>query len=187
MLRARSPDGVDAIRTWKDSHGELLGWTTGPRLVDCWFVPDEGTFLAVVDGPDEESFRPLVGSTADALGVPAAEVELHPLIDPIPDWPFRGEPAVADPTRREPRPTRWERIDIGPDDRTLRISFVHGIANGLHHVDIDEDDEEVRVSVFLGLNHEWGGGGYVLIGIGGWVAVRTKEPVGRRYVNDGWR
>src|SRR3954470_21243103 len=98
MLRARSPDGVDAIRTWRDSHGELLGWTTGPRLVDCWFVPDEGTFLAVVDGPDEESFRPLVGSTADALGVPAAEVELHPLIDPIPTGRSGGSP--PSPIRR---------------------------------------------------------------------------------------
>ncbi len=80
---------------------------------------------------------------------------------------------------------RWEWIDIGADDQTLRIEFVHGVVDGLHHVEVDEDDEEVRVTVFLGMNHGVQEGAYDLAGIGGWTPVQTSKPVGRRYVNDG--
>lgn len=142
-----------------DEHGPLLGWSVGPRLVDCWLVPQDGVFMAVVDGPDESSFEPLIASTAAAFDVPADQVELRPLAPAREAWPFRGAPAREDPTRREPRPTRWERIDVGADDRTLRVLYIHGIPNGLHHVELHEDDEEVRVTVYLGLNHDWAGVG----------------------------
>jgi hypothetical protein len=57
--------------------------------------------------------------------------------------------------------------------------------DGLHHVELYEDDEEVRVTVFLGLNHDVTDGSYVLIGMSAWTTAHTAQPVGRRYVNDG--
>jgi hypothetical protein len=69
--------------------------------------------------------------------------------------------------------------------RALRKEFIHGIPDGLHHVDLYEDDEEVRVTVYLGLNHDWTGGGYVLIGIRAWATLTTARPVAHRYINDG--
>jgi len=80
---------------------------------------------------------------------------------------------------------RWERIDIGPDDQTLRIEFIHGVIDGLHHVEVYEDDEEVRITVFLGLNHDVQGGAYAPVGIGAWTTVHTSQPLGRRYIHDG--
>jgi hypothetical protein len=35
---------------------------------------------------------------------------------------------------------------------------MHGIVEGLHHVEWYEDDEEVVVTVFLGINHDFRGG-----------------------------
>jgi hypothetical protein len=44
----------------------------------------------------------------------------------------------------------WDWIDIGPDDQTLRIEFLEGVVHGLHHIEIDEDDENIQVTVFVG-------------------------------------
>jgi hypothetical protein len=142
-------------------------------------------FIAVLDGPDAASFEWLVESTASALGLPTGAVELRTLTGLRDRWAFQGEPAVEDRTRRNPRPTRWQRIDVGPDDQTIRVEFVHGIPDGLHHVESHEDDEEVRVTVFLGLNDDRAGGGFVLMGIRAWTTHMTAAPVGRRYINDG--
>jgi hypothetical protein len=162
-----------------------MGWTTGPRLIDCWFAPADGALLAIVDGPDESSFTPLIETTASALGVSEEDVALEALTDMRNRWAFGGEPAVEDSRRRNPRPTRWSWIDVGPDDQTLRVQFIHGIPDGLHHIELYEDDEEVRVTVYLGLNHDWTGGGYVLVGITAWATVTTARPVAHRYINDG--
>ncbi|MGH2577418.1 MAG: hypothetical protein ACRDG9_06670, partial [Actinomycetota bacterium] len=64
----------------------------------------------------------------------------------------RGDATTLDRSRRNPRPVSWDWIDIGPDDQTLRIEFLHGVVDGLHHVEVDEDDENVRVTVFIGLD-----------------------------------
>jgi hypothetical protein len=74
---------------------------------------------------------------------------------------------------------------VGPNDQTLRIQFIHGIPDGLHHIELYEDDEEVRVTVYLGLNHDWTGGGYVLIGRTAWTTATTARPVAHRYISDG--
>ena len=59
---------------------------------------------------------------------------------------------VPDPSRTNPRPVSWDWIDIGPDDQTLRIEFLEGVVDGLHHIEIDEDDDNVLVTVFVGLD-----------------------------------
>jgi hypothetical protein len=106
-------------------------------------------------------------------------------------YAFMGEPTVPDPTRANPRAVRWDRIDVGADDRTLRIEYIHGIMDDLHSSELNEGDEEVRVTVFLGSNPEPRDApgeeprGYTLVGISGWTSIETKEPVGRRYINDG--
>jgi hypothetical protein len=97
----------------------------------------------------------------------------------------RGEAASPDTSRRSPRAVPWDWIDIGPDDQTLRIEFVHGVVDGLHHLDVDEDDDEVRVTVILGLNHDLRGGAYVAVGLTAWTTAVTDRPVGRRHVTDG--
>jgi len=148
LLRAPAPDGLDTLERWTKALGARLTYTEGPRLVDAWLVPADKAFIVLMDGPDEASFGWVVEETAAVLGVPQEAVELRSLVDLRDRWAFRGEPAVADPTRRNPRPVRWHWIDVAADDHTLRIQFTHGIVDGLHHLELYEDDEEVRVTVF---------------------------------------
>jgi hypothetical protein len=185
LLTAPAPDGLDTLERWSDSVGGRLRYTEGARLVDAWLIPADERLVAFIDGPDEASFDSVVEQTAQALGVPRQVVELRTLVSLRDRWAFRGDPTVSDPARRDPRVVRWEWIDVAPDDRTLRVEFVHGVIDGLHHVEIYEDDEEVRVTVFLGLNHDFRGGAYALLGIGAWTTAKTNQPVGRRYINDG--
>jgi hypothetical protein len=147
--------------------------------------PADERLVAVMDAPDEASFDWVVKETARVLGISEQVVELRILVGLRDRWAFGGDPAVPDPTRRDPRLVRWDRIDVEADDQTLRIEFVHGIIDGLHHVEVYEDDEEVRVTVFLGLNHDFRGGGHVLMGVLAWTTAKTHQPVGRRYITDG--
>jgi hypothetical protein len=177
--------GLDSVWTWLEAFGARLTFTDGARLVDVWLVQDDDEFIALLDGPEPSSFDWLVDETAKLLSLPHDEVALRWLRGARDRWAFRGQAAILDPSRRNPRPVRWERIDIAADDRTLRIEFVHGVIDGLHHVEVYEDDEEVRVTVLLGVNHDFRGGAYALAGITAWTSVKTNQPVGRRYVNDG--
>ena len=185
LLSAPAPEGLVTLDRWSESLGGRLRFTDGARLVDVWLDPGGERLIALMDGPNETSFDWVVEETAQALGVSKQVVELRRLISPRDRWAFRGDPAIPDPTRRDPRAIRWDRIDVAPDDRTLRIEFIHGVVDGLHHVEVYEDDEEVRVTVFLGLNDDFRGGAYVLVGDGAWTTATTTQPVGRRYVNDG--
>jgi hypothetical protein len=185
LLSAPAPEGLATLERWGDSVGGRLGYTEGPRLVDVWLVPADERLVAFMDAPDEASFDWVVEETARVLGISKQVVELRMLVSLRDRWAFRGDPAVPDPTRRDPRLVRWDRIDVAADDQTLRIEFVHGIIDGLHHVEVYEDDEEVRVTVFLGMNHDFRGGGHVLMGQLAWTTAKTHQPVGRRYINDG--
>jgi hypothetical protein len=185
LLRAPAPDGVATLERWSDSLSGRLRHTDGARLVDAWLVPADGHFVAFMNGPDEVSFDWVGEETAAVLGISREAVELRMLVGLRDRWAFRGEPAVSDPTRRNPRPVRWDRIDVAPDDQTLRVEFIHGAVDGLHHVELYEDDEEVLVNVFFGIDHDFHGGAVAAMGIIGWTSIRTAEPVGRRYVNDG--
>jgi hypothetical protein len=64
--------------------------------------------------------------------------------------------AVPDPSRRNPLPVPWDWIDIGPDDQTLRIEFLEGVVHGLH-IEIDEDDKNIQVTVFVGVDPDFHG------------------------------
>lgn len=185
LLRAPAPDGLATLERWSESLGGRLRYTEGARLVDAWLVPADERLVAFMDGPDEASFDWVVEETARVLGVSRQVVELRTLVSLRDSWAFRGDPAVPDRTRRDARLVRWDRIDVAADDQTLRIEFVHGVIDGLHHVEVYEDDEEVRVTVLLGLNHDLRGGAYVAVGIGAWTTAKTLQPVGRRHINDG--
>jgi hypothetical protein len=185
LLSAPAPDGLATLERWSESLGGRLRHTEGARLVDAWLVPADERLIAFLDGPDEVSFDWVVEETARVLGVSRQVVDLRMLVSLRDHWAFRGDPAVPDPTRRDPRLVRWDRIDVAVDDQTLRIEFIHGVVDGLHHVEVYEDDEEVRVTVFLGLNHVFRGGGQVLMGLLAWTNAKTNQPVGRRYINDG--
>jgi hypothetical protein len=185
LLRAPAPEGIATLERWSDSLSGRLRYTDGARLVDTWLVPADGYFVALMDGPDEVSFDWVGEETAAALAISRDAVELRMLVGLRDRWAFRAEPAVPDPTRRNPRPVRWDRIDVAPDDQTLRVEFIHGVVDGLHHVELYEDDEELLVTVFLGTNPDFHGGAVVAVGMMGWTSIRAAEPVGRRDVNDG--
>jgi len=185
MLRVPAESGLDSVWTWVDAFGARLRYTYGVRLADVWLVEDDDEFIAILDGPEPGSFDWLLDETARLLNLPRDEITLRSLGGAKDRWAFQGEAAIPDPSRRNPRPVRWERIDIAPDDRTLRIGFVYGVIDGLHHVEIYEDDEEVRVTVLLGVNHDFRGGAHVAVGMTAWTTIKTNQPVGRRYVNDG--
>lgn len=97
----------------------------------------------------------------------------------------RGGAAIPNPSRTNLRAVPWDWIDVEPDDQTLRIEFLHGIVDGLHHIEIDEDDRDIRVTVFLGLDPDLRGGAYAPVGLTGWTKGKTSRPVGRRRISDG--
>jgi hypothetical protein len=97
----------------------------------------------------------------------------------------RGDAAIPNPSPTNLRAVSWDWIDVEPDDQTLRIEFLHGIVDGLHHIEIDEDDRDIRVTVFLGLDPDLRSGAYVLVGLTGWTKAKTGRPVGRRRIIDG--
>lgn len=83
------------------------------------------------------------------------------------------------------RPVPWDWIDIGLDDQTLRIEFLEGVVNRLHHIEIDEDDERIQVTVFVGLDPDLRGGAYVAVGFTAWAMAETNRPVASRRISDG--
>jgi hypothetical protein len=185
LLSAPAPEGVATLERWSESLSARLRYTEGARLVDAWFVPADGRLVAFLDAPEERSFDWVIDETARVLAISPETVELRMLVSLRDRWAFRGDPAVPDPTRRNPRAARWDRIDVAADDQTLRVEFMHGIVDGLHHVELYEDDEEVLVTVFLGVNYDFRGGTVADVGMIGWTSIQAAEPVGRRYVNDG--
>jgi hypothetical protein len=97
----------------------------------------------------------------------------------------RGDAAVPDPSRTNPRPVPWDWTDIGPDDQTLRIEFLEGVVDRLHHIEIDEDDESIQVTVFVGLDPDVRGGAHVVVGFTAWAMAETNRPVASRRISDG--
>jgi hypothetical protein len=176
LLSAPAPEGLATLEQWSDAVGGRLRYTEGARLVDAWLVPTDERFVAFMDAPDDASFDSVVEQTAQVLGIPRQVIELRMLVSLRDRWAFRGDPALADPARQDPRLVRWDRIDVAADDQTLRIEFVHGVIDGLHHVEVYEDDEEVRVTVFLGMNHDFRDGAYVLRALG---RGRLPRPISR--------
>jgi hypothetical protein len=138
LLSAPAPEGVATLERWSESLSARLRYTEGARLVDAWFVPADGRLVAFMDAPEERSFDWVIDETARVLAISPETVELRMLVSLRDRWAFRGDPAVPDPTRRNPRAARWDRIDVAPDDQTLRVEFMHGIVDGLHHVELYE-------------------------------------------------
>jgi hypothetical protein len=98
---------------------------------------------------------------------------------------LRSQPAHADTSRRNATPVRWGWIGIGPDDQTLRIEFLEGMAQRLHHVEIDEGDANIQVTVFVGMDVDAPDGAYAAVGFPRWVTATTDRPVGDRRISDG--
>jgi hypothetical protein len=185
LLSAAAPEGIATLDRWRESLSGRLRYAGGVRLVDAWFVPADGRFVAFMEAPEERSFDWVIDETARVLAISPEAVELRMLVSLRDRWAFRGDPAVPDPSRRNPRAVRWDRIDVGADDQTLRVEFMHGIVEGLHRVELYENDEEIVVTVFLGISHDFHGGFVAAVGLIGWTGIQTAEPVGRRYMNDG--
>lgn len=97
-----------------------------------------------------------------ASGVAAQDVTPTPVVlEPQPGslvHDASGEASMpeyleADPSIVDPTPTTWERIEIGPDGRSLRVVFSTGATGcyGLARVEIDRSDTVPVVTVWTGL------------------------------------
>jgi hypothetical protein len=96
-----------------------------------------------------------------------------------------SQPTHADTSRTNAMPVRWDRIDIGLDDQTLRIEFLEGMVHGPHHVEIDEGDDSIRVTVFVGMDPDAPEAAYAAVGYCRWVTAITNRPVADRRISDG--
>jgi hypothetical protein len=170
---------------WLERFAGAMRFSDGARLADTW-IGSDGMVVALLDAPKVEDFDWAVEETAKELLIPREGIELIELSGSRERFTFMGDPAVPDPSLRDPHPVGWNRVDVGPDDRTLRIEYIHGVDNDIHSVKLDEDDYTVAVTVFLGsYPPQEGIHGVVLVGIVGWASLRTKDPVGRRRILDG--
>jgi hypothetical protein len=172
---------------WLDRFAGAMRLSDGARLSDTW-IGSEGSVVALLDAPKVEDFDWVVDETAKELSIPRERIELIGLSGTRDRFAFMGDAAVPNPRLKNPHPERWERVDIGPDDRTLRIEYMHGVVTDLHSVEVTEDEYRVYVTVRLGWNppedDEKGLRAYVLVGIMGWTSVVRREPVGRREIVD---
>lgn len=80
---------------------------------------------------------------------------------------LEADPAIVDPT-----PPSWERLEIGPDGRGLRVVFSTGAAGcyGLARVEIDRSGDVPVVTVWTGLRSD--------------AAVRICDAMAYQYYTD---
>lgn len=93
----------------------------------------------------------LAADVSPSPAVPGGEVGSS---GPGRDDPFAESIAVEpDPSIVDAAPVGWERLEIGPDDRHLRIHFFGGApeCNGLARVEVDRAGEVPTVTVWMGL------------------------------------
>jgi hypothetical protein len=69
MLRVPAASGLESLWTWLDALGARLTSTEGARLVDAWLVPADAEFVAILDGPETDSFDWLLDETATLLNL----------------------------------------------------------------------------------------------------------------------
>lgn len=50
---------------------------------------------------------------------------------------------------------------------------------------LDEDDDNVLVTVFVGFDHDFHGGAHALVGFTRWAIAKTDRPVASRRISDG--
>ena len=48
----------------------------------------------------------------------------------------------------------WDEIELAGDDLSLVVNYRRSVVQALHHVDVDERDDHVVVTLHLGLSHE---------------------------------
>jgi hypothetical protein len=63
--------------------------------------------------------------------------------------------------------------------------FVQGIVDRLHHVEVSEGEDEVRITAFLGIDPNFRSGAVAAVGFTSWTTVRTMGPIGSRRIIDG--
>lgn len=75
------------------------------------------------------------------------------LVHGVPGNETISEHLEADPSIAEPTPTSWERLEISPDGRSLRVYFSTGAVGcyGLARVEIDRAGDVPVVTVWTGL------------------------------------
>lgn len=90
----------------------------------------------------------------DASPAPVVlEPEPGSLVHGVPGNETVSEYMEVDPSIVDPSPTSWERLEFGPDGRSLRVVFSTGAAScyGLARVEIDRSGDVPVVTVWTGL------------------------------------
>ncbi len=177
-----------ASERWLDQVGSRH-FAGEPRVEEVWLDRERSLLIVLLSAREGSAMEGMPERTRSAVGEDLIELDIRELSPLRPRYAFQGDPARPDPSLPQPRLAPWQRVDIGEDDRTLRVEYLRGIDTHLHHVDVYTDDEEVRVSVYLGVDREFlerGGGFVAAVGIPEWTRIELEEPVGDRRVRDGY-
>jgi len=85
------------------------------------------------------------------------------------------------------KPIPWEGVEVSDDGRTLTLLFVSGVepCYVLDHVDVDEGDQEVVVTLFEGRDPAHPNAACIEIAVNKAVQISLEAPLGGRKVVDG--
>jgi hypothetical protein len=135
---------------WKDAA--RVHWAQrGVRVVGAWMPPEGDEFVLLLSPPDSADLGPI----RETLDAPLAEyissVASHRVASLLPTTVPAHPPDTPDDSLTDPVPWGWDSVDVGRSDRILYVHYAHGVTRSLHHVEVERGPEEVKLTVFLGL------------------------------------
>jgi hypothetical protein len=159
-------------------------WFKGPTLVIV-----AALLVGACGSPSESS------DAAGGDSITSTTLDPDTPVSSTPSDPGGGDQGSG-PRVVEPQPGQadlhtipWQRVDVGPDDRTLHIRFTSGVepCYVLDHIDVDYRKTKVFVTLYEG--HEPSDEDVACIEIAEFkiTKVQLTEPLGGREVKDGAR
>jgi hypothetical protein len=166
--------------------GSCLEGTTD--CVDTPGIVDGGGMAMCVEG---------VPDCNDMIVVPDDGGQSEPGYAGDPGEPVVGtpvEPVPVEPTITEPtpgmanvRPRPFDSATVGDDGVTVTIDFVSGVepCSVLDHIDVDETDDTVTITLFEGNDPTAGDVACIEIGVYKRAVITLDSPLGDRTIVDG--
>jgi len=108
--------------------------------------------------------------------------------EPVPADPYDGaQPVEPGPGMAGVAPIPFDKVDVGPDDRTLTVFFWSGVepCYVLDHVDVEENAHAITITLFQGHDPNAGDVACIEIAMLKKVEVRVDAPVAGRRIADG--
>lgn len=100
----------------------------------------------------------------------------------------KPSPVVPTPSQADVHPIRWDRVDVGPDDRTIEVYFTTGIepCYVLDHVDVAYGADTVMITLYQGHAPDNGTSvACIEIAMGVVTTVVLDQPLAGRQIVDG--